>query len=118
MAYLIERDLRLRTNRKAALEAELARMAATLERVPGVRRVILHGSLAAGDVGRASDIDLIVVMETDEPFFARIDTLNAMLEPRVATDLLVYTPEEFERLMVERAFIRRAVGTGRVVYAS
>jgi hypothetical protein len=40
-----------------------------------------------------------------------------LLHPRVGVDILVYTPEEFDRLTRERAFIQQEiVEKGRLLY--
>ena len=64
----------------------------------GVQRVILFGSLARGDDTRRSDLDLLVVMETDAAFLDRYDRLLPKIVREVPgrdVDLLIYTPEEF-----------------------
>jgi len=44
------------------------------------------------------------------------DSASRAMLPRVATGLLVYTPDELERLIEESSFVREAVLKGRVVY--
>ena len=73
----------------------------------GVQRVILFGSLARGDDTRRSDLDLLVVMETDAAFLDRYDRLLPEIVREVPgrdVDLLIYTPEEFLQ-MASRPFI-------------
>lgn len=60
-----------------------------LTKMPEVRQVILCGSLARGDVHKASDIDLLVVAASDEPFTRRADKYFEQLDPRVATSTLL-----------------------------
>jgi predicted nucleotidyltransferase len=78
--------------------------------------VILFGSLARGQVGEDSDIDLLVVMDSDVPFLKRSQCLYEALQPTVALDLLVYTPTEWDRLRDERQTLRRADSEGQVLY--
>jgi predicted nucleotidyltransferase len=87
--------------------ARLARMLADC----GVSLVILFGSVAQGCDSFGSDIDLAAVSERarDMPFSVRIAEALARLQPTVATDLLIYTPEEWARLLDERSFIRHEV---------
>lgn len=54
--------------RQALLQLELERMLPILTKMPEVRQVILFGSLARGGIYKASDIDLLVVAASDEPF--------------------------------------------------
>jgi predicted nucleotidyltransferase len=81
-----------RAQRRQKLEQELARMLPIL-RTHGVQQVILFGSTARGKHRMASDLDLLVVMETPKRFLDRLDELYRLLDPQIAMDLLVYTPE-------------------------
>jgi predicted nucleotidyltransferase len=101
--------------RKAKLEAELARALELLPRY-GVERVYLVGSLARGDVRRGSDVDLVVVQETNVKFVNRLNDFLLAFGPRVAFDLLVYTPAEFEELTARPGFVSAAVRRGRLIY--
>jgi predicted nucleotidyltransferase len=100
--------------RRRRLEAELERIVATLPGL-GVRRAILFGSLARGDVGGHSDLDLIVIADSGDPFLERAGHFYRTLAPAVGMDILVYTPEEFEA-MRDGCFLRRALAEGRVLY--
>ena len=81
----------------------------------GVQRVILFGSVARERIGAWSDLDLIVVLNSDQPFIKRLGLLYERIQPRVGLDLLAYTPQEFEPLR-ERPFIRQALQEGKVLY--
>ena len=60
------------------------------------RRILAFGSYARGEQKPDSDLDLIVEMETDRPFFQRSVDVQAIFGLRDwAMDLLVYTPEEY-----------------------
>jgi predicted nucleotidyltransferase len=100
--------------RRRRLEVELARIVAELPRLH-IKQAIVFGSFARGQVGAASDLDLILIVETDTPFGPRNDECYRALVPAVGVDLFVYTPEEI-RAMRDRAFLRRALAEGVVVY--
>jgi predicted nucleotidyltransferase len=107
----------LSPNRGDLLRRELDRYVAVLVEQMAPDKVIAFGSLASGEPHAESDIDLVVVARTDLPFWKRLRKVRRLLQPRVATDLLVYTPEEFEVLCRERPFIREEILVkGRVVY--
>jgi predicted nucleotidyltransferase len=107
----------LADERLQVLEHELARYVWLLCGCEGLHRVIVFGSLSTGDTHPWSDIDLLIVQDTDLPFLKRSRALRELLQPRVGTDLLVYTPAEFARLSAERPFVRQAIlERGRVVY--
>lgn len=80
-------------------------------------RIIVFGSMARGDVHQDSDLDLLIVKETDRPFLQRIDDVLAVLQTDVPVEPLVYTPTELRRLREEgRDFIETILEEGRVVY--
>ncbi|MDW8345124.1 MAG: nucleotidyltransferase domain-containing protein [Verrucomicrobiae bacterium] len=85
-----------------------------------IQRAILFGSFARGDASARSDIDLLLVQETDSRFFDRLDGLLYDLNiasPGPAVEALVYTPQELER-MSDRPFIAQALREGVVIYES
>lgn len=65
----------------------------------GPQKIILFGSRARGEGDEQSDYDIVVIKRTEAPF---LDRLAAMVPYRLAfgraVDILVYTPEEFERM--------------------
>lgn len=81
------------------------------------QRVILFGSAARGDADVRSDLDLLVIKETAEPFVARLEVMAGLCPPGVHADILVYTPAELDRMMAERnPFVAKALEDGKVVY--
>ena len=100
------------------VQAELERILARLKEHPNVLRVILFGSLARGECRRGSDLDLVIVQRTDKRFLDRLDEFYRLLAPTVETDILVYTPSEWDELRRDRAFVRRIAGEGVVLYES
>ena len=104
-----------RAQREKKLNDELRRIVSLLDKT-GVKKVILFGSLATGKVSSSSDIDLIVIKETEERFLDRLESLYKDLAPSVATDLLCYTPEEVEDMRKWSHFMKRVLEEGRVLY--
>ena len=103
--------------RKQLLEQELKRYLGLLTGHDQPEQVILFGSLVSGNVRPESDIDLVIVKQTDLPFWKRLREMRRLLQPRVGTDILVYTPNEFEQLRQQRSFFRDEIlGKGKVVY--
>ena len=101
--------------RQRALRHELERVAQILRARAEVRLVLVFGSIAAGTAGSHSDLDLVVVLDTELPFRERIKLVFGWLLPEVAIDLLVYTPAEWAQLRETRAFVRRLAAEGRVI---
>ncbi len=79
-------------------------------------RIILFGSHAQGSADEESDIDLIVVYETEKKFLDRLRELYMAWDLPKAVDILAYTPQEFAELKETRAFVQDAVLTGKVLY--
>lgn len=103
--------------RRIKMEEELARAVDALREM-GAERVVLIGSMAREPVNPFGDIDLVVVMRTDKRFLDRLKEAYARIQPRVAMDILVYTPEEFEEVGNSSPFLSHALKGGRVLYAA
>lgn len=103
--------------REIELTTALEQITGTLRNDPKIKKIILFGSLAGGKIGITSDLDLLVVKDTDKPFLTRLREIMEQLNPRVAVDILVYTPKEFEVMQSEpNSFIKGILKNGRVVY--
>jgi predicted nucleotidyltransferase len=103
---------------QAEIEAELVALVEML-RPYAPQRIILHGSLARGDWNRASDIDLIIVKETDRPFAKRIGDVIGLCQTTLSVEPLVYTPAEIaDMLAVGNSFLEKALREGRNLYES
>ncbi len=98
------------------LEAELQRCVEVLVREYRPRRILLFGSLAQGRVHEYSDIDLIVIKETDKPFFDRIWEVLRLLKSTEALDILVYTPEEWQEIQTRLFFEKEVLPKSKVLY--
>jgi predicted nucleotidyltransferase len=97
-----------------ALPAALERIVRELH----PEKIILFGSYASGDPTPDSDVDLMVIMETDAPSNERSWAVSRLLIPRLfPVDILVRTPEEIERDLAKGDFfIREIMSQGRVLY--
>ncbi|MBA4380697.1 MAG: hypothetical protein C0393_08505 [Anaerolinea sp.] len=85
-----------------------------------IRKALLFGSLARGDASPRSDLDLILVQNTNRRFLERYDGILMEISkvvPDRDVDLLIYTPEELEKL-ASRRFFKQAFKEGRVIYES
>lgn len=106
------------SKREKTLREELVRILDILIKNYRPMKIILFGSLASGKVGEWSDIDLAIIKTTDERFLDRINSVMLLIRPKVACDVVVYTPEEFEQMSKEgNYFIEDEIkGCGKVVY--
>uniref|UniRef100_A0A7V5XHR7 Nucleotidyltransferase domain-containing protein n=1 Tax=Thermodesulfobacterium geofontis TaxID=1295609 RepID=A0A7V5XHR7_9BACT len=101
--------------REKELKNELERLIPEIIKLD-VEKIILFGSLVTGEIHKASDIDLIVVKRTYKRFLDRLDEFYSQLNHKVAIDIFVYTPEEFEEMKESNSFIKRALNQGLIVY--
>ena len=111
MAYQLRPDAARTARLEQAAAQIVARLAAT-----NVQLAVVFGSLARGEAGPQSDLDLLLVRSTEAPFIRRADDLAEALDVPVALDVLVYTPEVFAALSVSSRFVREALATGRTIY--
>jgi predicted nucleotidyltransferase len=83
-------------------------------------RIYLFGSHARGEADSLSDIDLVVVKETNLPFLERPKELQRFLPPHVGPlDILVYTPAELVEMQRRgNAFSELILEEAQLVYAT
>jgi len=80
--------------------------------------VILFGSYAYGTPDLDSDVDLLVVMNSDEPMAQRIRRVTEVAKVRfLPMDIIVRTPAEMaERLAMGDFFLAEILEKGKVLY--
>jgi predicted nucleotidyltransferase len=81
-------------------------------------KIILFGSLARGETHEWSDIDLIVVKDTDKRYGERVKELLPVLRGcLIGADIVIYTPEEYEDGKRARwGLVRDVERDGKVLY--
>ena len=76
-------------------------------------KALVFGSVARGEADEWSDLDLLVVTETERSFCERHRDFAGLYEVWPRLDLLVYTRAEFERTIEEEnPFLLRALEEG------
>jgi predicted nucleotidyltransferase len=81
------------------------------------RKVIAFGSVARGEADALSDLDLIIVADTSRPFLERFKDFAGLYDVWPRLDLLVYTREEFARMVAEdNPLLRQALEEGVVLH--
>src|SRR5215510_15878507 len=91
--------------RARLLKAELERIRSLLVAQPTVKQVVVFGSTATGQTHAWSDLDLMVIEDSEASFIERGLRLSRLVRPQVGTQFLVYTPEEVQAL-TRKPFIR------------
>jgi len=82
-----------------------------------VEQAILFGSMGRGSATRRSDLDLMIVMNTEKRFFDRyeqFDKIHEIIDDR-SVDILIYSPDEL-RAISHRPFIKKIFEEGVTIY--
>ncbi len=96
------------------LDMAIQRIASTLR----PEKVILFGSFAYGAPTSDSDVDLLVIMETNLSSSERYLAVSRLLRPRpFPVDILVKTPEEIKESLGDGDFFISEIMTrGKILY--
>ncbi len=99
-------------------ERILAEIAQTIVRLRSPEKILLFGSLATGNPAPGSDVDLVIVQQTPLRRLERARGIRSHLwHLRVPMDIVVYTPEEWDRLKDRVGWLPYEVSrTGRSLY--
>ena len=81
-------------------------------------KIILFGSYAYGNPNPHSDVDLLIIMDTDQSHKERSWAVSRLLLPRpFPVDILVKTPKEVEEALESGDFfLREILSRGQVLY--
>ncbi len=80
-------------------------------------KIILYGSYAYGTPNNQSDIDLLIVMPFEGRSSKVILEIWKKIKPDFSIDLIVRTPDDFQRRYIEGdPLIGDAVDKGKVLY--
>ena len=81
------------------------------------KKAYLFGSFSKGTQTRKSDVDLMIITETDKRFFNRYDDYEKIQQILAdqSVDMLIYTPDEISKIS-HRVFIKRILEEGVILY--
>jgi predicted nucleotidyltransferase len=79
-------------------------------------RILLFGSVARGAARETSDIDLLVIKESDMPFKKRMAFLYAEIERHEDIEMLWYTQRELENMKQWSSFVRHVLKEAELIY--
>lgn len=80
------------------------------------QKIVLFGSYAYGKPNKNSDIDLLVVVDTDKTFHQRIQQLRPLLPKDKPVDLIVLTPLEYQKAKGINPLVSEIDSKGKVLY--
>lgn len=81
-------------------------------------KIILFGSFAWGKPTKDSDLDLLIIKQTNKNYFQRIPEVRSYLHNfDQAFDILVMTPKEVsKRLRLRDFFVEEIIKKGKIIY--
>lgn len=99
--------------------SDIERVAREIGEAAKAERVVLFGSYAGGRMTADSDVDFLVVAESDLPRHKHSRELYRWIRPhRFPMDIIVYTPDEVRRgSRTPVSFVSQALREGETVYA-
>ena len=78
--------------------------------------ILIFGSYSKGNVHQDSDLDLIIVKDTDKrPIWRRVEARKSF-ETDLPVDIIVYSPKEFAELQKTSLFLKNVLHEGKVVF--
>jgi predicted nucleotidyltransferase len=88
-------------NKTILTEREIKILAEKIREKFNPQKIILFGSYASGNPGASSDIDLLVIMDTKEPYPRQAAKIRLYLDETLGViapiDIIVRTPQEVKR---------------------
>ncbi len=93
------------------MDAKIKKELSRLKKKYGAEKLILFGSYARGDINKGSDIDIILIKNTNKRFIDRIGDVLKLYNGNIDLEPLVYTPQEFKK-MGGRDFIKTIIKEG------
>jgi len=102
---------------KKGFEKELKNIVEQLIRIYAPEKIILFGSLLEKNKA-PKDIDLFIIKKNPPHLgVGRVRELDRTIKYKIATDFIVYTPEEVrERKKLGDPFVKNILGKGDVLY--
>jgi len=84
-----------------------------------VEKIILFGSYANGIADENSDVDLLVVMNTDKrPIEQRYEIYRSLTPIHFALDIIVRTEDEIKKRIPQGDwFLKEVIESGKILYA-
>ena len=82
------------------------------------QKIILFGSYATGNPNNDSDLDLLIIKDTDLPRHKRsFEIQKSLIGSMIPMDILVYTSKEFElEKNIKNSFLYSAIQTSKILY--
>jgi predicted nucleotidyltransferase len=96
--------------------SEIKKLSFQIQKKYSPEKIILFGSCARGDYDEYSDIDMVIIKDTNRRFLDRIKDILGICDYSIAFEPLVYTPVEFKEMSEWNVFIKNILEEGKVIY--
>ena len=102
----------------AALPADVARLRDQIAELYDPEAIFLFGSNATGNARPESDIDLLIIKRTKQPYFDRIIELRRSIDTSRRIDAIVLTPQEYDKAIEENRYflVKEILPKGQKIY--
>lgn len=111
MAIKIDKD------RLSLLRAELNRIVDIIIKGYNPEKIILFGSMVKEEIHEWSDIDLLIVKDTNKDYYDRIFELDNLIKCKVGLDLIVMNLDEYKKSLKENSIVTQGImNKGRVLH--
>ncbi|MBI2440882.1 MAG: nucleotidyltransferase domain-containing protein [Lentisphaerae bacterium] len=99
-------------------QVDIEKVANDIAQAIHAERIILFGSYANGHADEHSDVDFMVVADSDQPRYKRSRELYQRIKPhRFPLDIIVYTPSEFNHgSKTPVSFVSQVMREGKTIY--
>ena len=105
---------------RAEIEEKIKQIVGKIVKEYQPEKIILFGSWAWGEPNKDSDVDLLIVKNSQKSRMERETEVDTLLCPReVPLDFLIYTPEEIKMSINvnHNLFVEDIIRNGKVLYA-
>ncbi len=80
--------------------------------------IILFGSYAWGKPHIDSDLDILMIKDTDRSFTDRIRDVHTILKTRMPVDIIVLTSKEAQDATQKSMFFKQIITEGKLIYGN
>ncbi len=96
---------------------QIKKIAKRIEEKYKPEKIILFGSYAWGKPTKDSDVDLLIIKNTEKKFFQRLFEVRQITDGEMPLDILVRTPSEVKkRLKLGDFFYEDIINKGKFLY--
>ena len=101
---------------KATVQREIQSITNQIIKKYKPTKVILFGSYARGNANKDSDVDLVLIKNTNDNFQTRLKKVRLLISTTTPVDVFVFTPKEFKEGTKTNPLLSEIERTGKIIY--